>query len=70
METTVSSRLILDKAELNKISEDQLRFSLNLQLVDILSRSGVIKYLQPEPDLFGKVEVKAEIKVIIDTENA
>ena len=66
MEITITSSHLYPKNEIKMISEDQIRFGLNLQLVDNLLKIGAIKYSPPEPDLFDKVEVSAEIKVIID----
>jgi hypothetical protein len=66
MEKIIVSKFLLNKEEFNKTSEDQLRFGLNLQLIDILLKEGLIKYPKPIPDLFGKIEISSEIKVITE----
>lgn len=63
-EITISCKQIYDKEEINKISEDQIRFGLNMELLNHLESANAILYSK-EPDLFDKIDVIAKITVIV-----
>jgi len=56
---------IYSKEKINLISEDQIKFALNLPLIDELMAQGAIKYTKEIDECTGGTKVSAEIKFII-----
>ena len=62
-EITIQVKQIYSKEEIKKVDEAQIQFGLNMALIDKLTGENHITYWT-EPDLFGKIEAIAEIKII------
>ena len=63
---TIRSKHLYSKNDIKKVSEDQIHFGLKLQLIDNLEKLGAIRFIICEPDLFEKIEVIAEIKILLE----
>ena len=61
--TTVSH--IYSKEEINLISEDQIKFALNLPLIDELMTQGGIKYTKEIDKHTKGTKVSAEIEFVV-----